>query len=429
MKECPQCYYDVYLDTPVCPICGAALENRIKAPSKPGEKSPAAQFAALAGENHVQRLIEKFEEKGVPLSGEILRRISDTLLSAKKEMPRVTVMIAEISRESSSAHPLPVKSNSRIEKEFYRIILESVIQRGGVPVEIVDNAITFLFGAPFAFDSDTKSAVFAALDIRRFSEPFSGNDRAPGIRIGIATGAIPPLDISSPSNNIAQLAGGAVHLALRLQKSADAGEILACPATWEVAKRAFDAEPIPLFHLKDLMDDYIAYKISGIKQKSAEAQKSYDAAPFFGRKKELDALFQILSDQKPPGAHIIHISGAEGIGKTRLLYEALSRTGKLAETIWWQTEETASSILFFPVIQWLRGEMNLSLNDSMDLITARIREFIAKRFSGKDANPILLEYIFGAPEALAQLRSASSENLQDNLFALLRRILFQSGEG
>jgi class 3 adenylate cyclase len=287
MKECPQCYYDAYLETPVCPMCGAALKTRIMAPLKPGERHPAVESAAFPGENQDRRLIEKFEEKGVPLSGEMLRRIRDTLLAAKKEMPRVTVIVTEISRESSNATQRAGKLNSRIEKEFYRITLESVYNRGGAPVAIIDNAILSLFGAPFAFDSDTKSAVFAALDIRRYCEQFSRNNRAPGIRIGIATGGISSLDLSSPSKNIAQLAGGAAELALRLQKSADSGEILACPGTWEVAQPSFDAEPIPLFHLKDLMDDYIAYKISGVKPKHDEIQKQCYADPFFGRKKEL----------------------------------------------------------------------------------------------------------------------------------------------
>jgi len=427
MKECPLCFHEVLEDSPVCPLCGADLAGSFLSPLVGPPRQEEKRFLLKEDLNEEIRQFQKqFEERGIFLGEKVLHRAGEILRSAETEMRRASVLLVDMRGFSRLGAKVSPEELSRFQKEFYSIVTDCILRRAGFVVEFIGDAVLAVFGAPVAFDFDTESAIDAALDITESCLQTQWEYREIIVRMGIATGPIQSGLMDAPYGKAYHIVGGTINLAARLQAAAGTNEILVCSTTWDIAKRAFDGEPTPPLSLKNISEDYVAYKI--LRRKDRELPLRLFQTPFCGRKKELDDLLEYLSREKGCGVRIVHIQGEAGIGKSRLVHEALGKLGREKNAVWWKAAPSTSSILLSPIIEWLREELNLSLHAPRDTITTIIKEFFKKKFPKEDADPLLLEYLFGVPEAVSALRGTPPERIQKNLFALLRRLLFSAPE-
>lgn len=158
--------------------------------------------------------------------------------------------------------------------------------------------------------------------------------------------------------------------------------------------------------------------------------------PFYGRTEELAALVGFLTKPKDgnDGPAVAHITGEAGIGKTRLLREALARvgvagTGAMASScplrvIEWKCSDWSQGILLHPVLDWLREELGLEADATSTAVSEAIWCYYAEYFPKAESDPLYIEYLFGIPKTVASLRDIPAERLQRNLFAAIRQLLF-----
>lgn len=402
MKECPLCFHEIFDDqSEVCPLCGSDLGKIKPVPTPARNAAPDDAFKEFQ---------KQFETKGIQLTKALKTGYRKLLKSSKSEMKRVTVLMVKV----------PLFANY----DFFKLAIDCIHRRSGFVSEISENAVFALFGAPVAFDHDTESALRAALDIREcFLQELCEEDET-DFRIGIATGPVQVEPDEESQGKSFHVTGATKNLAEQLMNNADSGEILICSDTEEITRRAFKLEETPSLSLNEISDNYTAYRLLG--QKDREAPLHIFETAFCGRQKEIASLKSHLNEKNGFYGKAVFIEGEAGIGKSRLLEEVL----KDLETkpSWWKASPFTSTIMLHPVIQWLRDEIGIGVNDSAKSISRAIHNYLCEESDNDESDPLLLEYLFGIPEAIMGM---PPERVQKNLFALLRKILFrrQKGDG
>ncbi|MCX7047365.1 MAG: tetratricopeptide repeat protein [Candidatus Sumerlaeota bacterium] len=430
MRECTHCLADVLSDVEaVCPVCGARLEP---APlPKALDRAAPAEVLGVAGtalpeeSEHFRR---QFEERSIYLPEETLRRAEQILSSAETELRRVSILFADLRGFTLAGRQLPPEDLSRLASSFYKLCADCILRRSGFVVKFVGDAVLAVFGAPVAYDRDTENAIYAALDIRdQIEQTETAHEFPMKVRIGVATGAVKSGLMQTPAGKTYDVLGDTVNFASRLQSCASDNEIYVCQATFDAAKRAFEMRRIPPLELQGLPGNYAAYQILAEKSE-AMALRDF-SAPFCGRQEQLSEIADFLSRAAVVnGVSLLHVTGEAGIGKSRLVYEALGASGLQQSSIWWENAPSFSCILLYPVLGWLRDEFVLGSHDSAETVTRKIQEYLSTHLTEAECDPLLLEFIFGQPKAIQALHGVPPEMIQRNLFGLLREIILSKAK-
>jgi predicted ATPase/class 3 adenylate cyclase len=425
VRECSQCLIDIFEDVgTACPVCGAKLVPVAEEPEGGEEPKPAEPEAPEDEEFvHFRR---QFEERSIYLPEEALRRAREILTGAESELRQATVLQVDMCGFSRISHRSMASELKRLVEGFYKTCTDCILRRGGFVVKLIGDAVLAVFGAPVAFDRDIEAAVWAALDIRDYYAQTETTDRKMNVSIGLATGKMTSGPIEGPSGRTYDILGDPVNLAARLQSAAGENEILACAATHEAILQWFETEPTPPLGLKNVAEAYVAFRILGEKEEMPK-RRAFETL-FCGREKERAALTEFLRRPALRGTPIAHVVGEAGIGKSRLINEALKRAKSEDKSVWWEASPWGATILLWPVLQWLRREIGLTPQDSPAQVQQAIRRFLAERLPDDDADPRLLEYLFGVPEAIHALREVPPGHTQQNLFGLLRQLLLRKAE-
>jgi tetratricopeptide (TPR) repeat protein len=423
MIECPQCFKDIFdAHVSVCPSCGLKLLRK-----RPGFEIVRMDFP---GENprvldeEMFHFRHQFEERGLFLPESILKRTEEIFSLSESEMRRVSVLILDFLPSSYPGNENEAWGKKTVIQEFHRICTECIQRRGGYIVEFLDISPLAIFGSPVAFDSDTQSAVKAALDIQSFC---TGELNLP-LRIGIATGPVNPQKLYIPGGVEYHISGYAASQAAALIEKPRGPGIFVCPETFLVIDRSFVSE-----HLTSDNDteEIIAYRISGEKEILSPAE--IKIAPFCGREDELIQLSAFLNRPFQQSAGVAFVSGEDGIGKSRLIQESLDRLEKDFNVFWWRGQQLSEKILFYPVLQWLREEVKVFAEklkktsgdpENFRIDSEVLQSFVKSCFPGEEIDPLILEYLFGLSRSIEAMRGFPPERLQRNLFSLIRRLLF-----
>ncbi len=154
--------------------------------------------------------------------------------------------------------------------------------------------------------------------------------------------------------------------------------------------------------------------------KGARQPHPFDS-PFCGRQKELEDLTRHLS--QPASSGIVHITGEAGIGKSRLVFEALKALDINQSAIWWTGDAAMASMALYPAIRWIRDTMGLKHGATANQVKALISDYTTGRCLDPETDLRLLKYLLGVPEAVEEMRDTPPFSIQKNLFGLLRQIL------
>ena len=423
MRECPQCLADIHeADRMICAVCGCELAPPRPAAAPPSFARAPDQLSSAPSEEaaHFRR---QFEECSIFVPERVLRRAEEVLASAEAELRRATVLLVDLCGFTRAGSEKAPEELSRWAREFYKISTDCILRRGGFVVKFMGDAVLAVFGAPVAFDRDVESAVLAALDIREQCEQRQGRPRAMAVSIGLATGVVQAGPLDTPTGKRFDVLGNTVNLASRLQGAAGENRILICPATHEAVHRHFSVRPTEPLTLKNMPAPLTVFEvIARTAEEEGEALRFFET-PFMGRQNEMESLAGFLSQSGGGGTRVALVDGEAGIGKTRLVHEALGAAGKAADAIWWKAAPFSSSILLWPVLEWLRKEILSVAQEPPDPPRKSIRRYLALRLPGEDADSLLLEYLFGIPEAVRAMQGIPPERIQRNLFGLLRMLL------
>ena len=186
------------------------------------------------------------------------------------------------------------------------------------------NYLYAAFGAPLAHENDIERAISAAIEMLNLPDQLEGIHSA---SIGLSRGTMRTGAYGSATRRTYGVLGDEVNLAARLMQRAAPGQILASETIWRTTSDEFDWQEQPAFAAKGKSAPVKPAIL--IRHKEREMLHLSGVTAMIGRQTELTLIEEKLTLARQGKGQIIIISGEAGVGKSRLLAEALAHAGAI----------------------------------------------------------------------------------------------------
>ena len=226
-------------------------------------------------------------------------------------------------------------------------------------------------GAPVSTDADDDHLLLALHDL--FSRP----SPLP-LRAGANRGHVYVGDLGSTTRRTFTVMGDAVNLAARLMQKARPGQIVASAAILQRARTTFHAEPLEPFLVKGKSKPIAAALLGdpiGHRRDDGESPEQTAIVEFVGRAAELASIDQLAAGALEGLGAVVEIAGEAGIGKSRLVREALTRRPELTRHAF-RGGQYAKSSPYFVIRVFLRELIAVAESDDPRAVGARLRSWV-----------------------------------------------------
>jgi class 3 adenylate cyclase len=223
----------------------------------------------------------------------------------------VTVLFCDVVGSTELGESVDPEALQALLARYFERMSEIVEAHGGTVEKFIGDAVVAVFGVPVAHEDDALRACRAAAEMRH---------ALPGLgvegRIGVNTGEV----LTGTEERLAT--GDAVNVAARLEQAAEPGEILVGAETLALVDSAVEVGEERLLELKGKSEPVAAYRLVSV----LETPERSHASRFVGRERELrrfvEAWDRAVAGQR---CELISVVGDPGVGKSRLVAEALER--------------------------------------------------------------------------------------------------------
>jgi class 3 adenylate cyclase/tetratricopeptide (TPR) repeat protein len=195
------------------------------------------------------------------------------------------------------------------------------------------------------------------------------------VRIGVNRGPVFAGDVGPPYRRTYTVMGDTVNLAARLMAAAGPGHIFATAGVLDRAP-VFETTPLPPMKVKGKRAAIDAFDV-GSTSAYRRATQGTDGAdlPFVGRTSELAQLDELITNARAGRGAATQIIGPAGIGKSRLLAEARTRTPDIRWVrIICEAYEVATP--YAAIARLLRDAIDLPEDSSSDNIVAALHRAV-----------------------------------------------------
>ncbi len=259
---------------------------------------------------------------------------------------------------------------------YFDVARTVIVRYGGVVEKFIGDAVMAVWGTPTATEQDGERAVRAALDLVDAIDQLGRETGVDGLaaRAGVVTG---PVAVNVGATGEGMVAGDAVNTAARVQSTAEPGTVLVDEGTWRVAQAGVGfkpagehvlkgkAEPVPLWRAERVLSGVGGVqRIDGLE------------APFVGRDSELrlvKELFHACDQRRSP--RLVSVTGAAGVGKSRLGWEFEKYLDGLAATVWWHRGRCLSygdGVAFWGLAEMVRQRLQIAEEDSTSVAAEKL---------------------------------------------------------
>jgi len=238
------------------------------------------------------------------------------------ERKLATVLFADLAGSTELAGSMDAEALRALLADVYDQLSRAAEAYGGTVEKFIGDAVMAVFGVPVAHEDDPERAVRAALVMRsRLTAVGERRDMEIELRIGVNTGLV--VTGVNPGRDFL-VTGEAVNLAARLQQAAEPGEILVGERTFRAVEPLVRTVAPRSLRVKGRAGPVTAYAVERIAPAGAYRRRRRPFGPFVGREAELTLLRSLVERAvEHRRAHLITIIGEPGIGKSRLLEEAV----------------------------------------------------------------------------------------------------------
>ncbi len=249
------------------------------------------------------------------------------------EVRPVTIVFADVVGSTALGERLAPEETKALVGECVTIMSHAVEEYGGTVQAYQGDGICAYFGVPAAHENDPERAALAALRILELMDEYTHDiEEAWGIegftvRIGINTGRA-GVGLVGAADPRAVALGDATNVAARVQGAAEPGMILVGETTARRLTHRFVLEPLREITVKGREEPVLVSRL--VRPSSREPYSS--STPSVGREQEISVLGTVVDDLLAGRGRIVVLSGAAGIGKSRLVAELQSLAG---ESVTW----------------------------------------------------------------------------------------------
>jgi class 3 adenylate cyclase len=252
---------------------------------------------------------------------------------ATREVRKViTVVFCDLAGSTALGERLDPESLQRVLGQYFERMREVLERHQGTVEKFIGDAVVGVFGVPRLHEDDALRAVRAAVELAAaLAELNKELERDWGVTLRIRTGVnTGEVVAGSAAAGSALVLGDAVNVAARLEQAATPGEVLLGQTTWELVRDAIQAEPVAPLALKGKAQGVAAWRLLGVSPDVPGHARRRDI-PMVGREAErqllLEAFDRVVAER---ACGLVTVLGAAGVGKTRLVDEALASVGERA---------------------------------------------------------------------------------------------------
>jgi class 3 adenylate cyclase/tetratricopeptide (TPR) repeat protein len=247
--------------------------------------------------------------------------------------------------------------------------------------------VILLGGAPVAYGNDEERVLRAVKDLVAL-------DLAPlQMRGGVNCGRVYAGEFGPEFRRTWSVAGDAINLAARLMAKADPGHVLASGPVLERCGSSFAVTALPPFTVKGKAEPVTAYDVGDVRATRLDVDS--DRLPLVGRDDELQLLLNNIAAAAAGSGQVVEIVAEPGVGKTRLLAEAIERWQ--VSTLRVVCDDYEAGTPYRPIRRLLLGALDLADDaDEVD-IAARLAAVIDESAAHLKPWRPLLEDVLGLP--------------------------------
>ena len=247
----------------------------------------------------------------------------------------MTVLFCDVVGSTALGESVDPEALQALLARYFERMSGIIESHGGSVEKFIGDAVMAVFGVPVAHEDDALRACRAAVEMR---------DALPELRvegrIGVNTGEA----LTGTEERLAT--GDAVNVAARLEQAAEPGEVLIGTETLALVGSAVEVGEGRLLELKGKSEPVAAHPLVSL----LEAPERLHTSHFVGREREfqqlLDAWDRALGG---PRCEIVTVVGDPGVGKSRLVAEAVERVG--ARVVRGRCLSYGEGITYWPVIE------------------------------------------------------------------------------
>ncbi len=267
---------------------------------------------------------------------------------------------------------------------YFARMKEIAETHGGTVEKFIGDAVMVVFGVPRLHEDDAERAVRAALAMRdAVAELNRGLSIALALRIGVNSGEV----IAGVGDDRQFLVtGDAVNVAARLQQGAEAGEVVVGALTARLTRDAIEYEPREPIVAKGKTEPVTAFRalLAHSAQPAARGGAPALLAAFVGRERELRQLLDTFARaQDERTGYLVTVVGNAGVGKSRLVAEALARLAQRSDVriLRGRCLPYGAGITYWPLMDVLREDAGIQPSDDRAAALAKLGERLAALLS------------------------------------------------
>ena len=311
--------------------------------------------------------------EGAKFCGECGSSLAAVPAGAKEQRKTVTVLFCDVVGSTALGETLDPERLRVLLARYFERMKAIVESHGGSVEKFIGDAVMAVFGVPVAHEDDAMRACRAAVEMREAFPELGVQGR-----IGVTTGEV----VTGTEERLAT--GDAVNVAARFQQAASPDAILIGEATLEIVRGAVETEEGEPLELKGKSQTVPAHRLVAV----LDAPERSHESPFVGRRAELELVLAAWwRAQKEQACELVTIVGDPGIGKSRLVAEAVAEIA--TRTVRGRCLPYGEGITYWPVVEVIK---QLRARPSHPDAAAAIRSLLGE--TDRDASPEEISWAF-----------------------------------
>jgi len=332
----------------------------------------------------------------------------------------VTILFADVVGSTALAEQSDPEVVRGTMSRYFQRIEEVAEAYGGTVEKFAGDSAMVVFGVPTVHDDDAERAVRAALEIRDGAAEVA-------VRVGVNTGEAVT---AARDDRQFMVSGDAVNVAARLQQGAEPGEVIVGPLTEQLTRKVIEYEPRDPVTAKGKSAPLAAFRALRPRTQVPEQARGVPGlhAALVGRDRELrlllDTFARTAEDRRP---HLFTLVGSAGVGKSRLVSEALSALASSgARVVRGRCLPYGRGITYWPLIEILREDTGITLADGRDTALLKLDRWLGELLRDDPQRPAIRARLsvmlgFEAPESV--MPDTPAERVDRELVWGIRRYL------
>ena len=251
-------------------------------------------------------------------TAELRGKLAALAALTRDERQLVTVLFADVSGFTALSERLDPEEVQALLGRLWRRLDRAIHAHRGHIDKHIGDAVMAVWGLTGSSSDDAADAVRAGLALLSELDAFRRAEQVElAMRVGINTGLASVSRVESTGEW--NVIGDTVNVASRLEHAAEIGSVLIGISTAAHVQDSFELSAIRELELKGKRERVEAMTV--LRERAAQSRRSLaGGAPFVGRTGELSRLLDAVAS-----ARSVRITGEAGIGKSRLIGEALAR--------------------------------------------------------------------------------------------------------